>query len=178
MEKIKSFLIDALIVVWFLVAIFVTICLLSYNDFGVTVFGKNTLLIIDSDELEPKYNEGDLVIVKRVSDNKINVGDEVFYYNSAMNSNVLVFLGDVEDKNEVSKTDTTYTIEGEKVSGEFVIGPTTSAKVYPKLGKILGIITSKWGFMFIILFPMLFAVIYEVMMIADAVKKNKKETEE
>ena len=175
MEFIKKILFDILIGVWFIIALFTTICLLSYNDFGVSTFGKNTLLIMDSDELEPDYIEGDLVVVKRSSDNKIAVGEKVFYYNSSMNSSVLVFLGEVEDKTEVSKTDTTYTIDGEHVSGEFVIGATKDAKVYNKAGMILGALTSRWGFMFFILFPMLFAIIYEVMMIVDAAKKNKND---
>ena len=174
MEFIKKFLFDIIVAVWFVIALFTTICLLSYNDFGVTSFGKQTLLIMDSDELEPDYLEGDLVVVKRSSDNKIDVGEKVFYYNSAMNSNTLVFLGDVENKEEVSKTDTTYTIEGEHISGEFVIGATKDAKVYHKAGMILSALTSRWGFMFFILFPMLFAIIYEVMMILDAAKKENK----
>ena len=175
MELIKKILFDIIVGIWFVIALFTTICLLSYNDFGVTTFGKQTLLIMDSDELEPAYPEGSLVVVKRSSDNKIDVGEKVFYYNSAMNSNILVFLGDVEKKEEVSKTDTTYTIDGEHVSGEFVIGSTKDAKTYNKLGTILSALTSRWGFMFFILFPMLFAIIYEVMMIVDAAKKDKNE---
>lgn len=172
MEKIKSFLIDALIVVWFLVAIFVTICLLSYNDFGVTVFGKNTLLIIDSDELEPDFMEGDLVVIKRNSDNKIDIGDDVFYYNSAMDSQVLVYHGKVQDKEDVTKSETTFVIDGSKVSGTYVIGKMDNSKVYHNFGKILGVFTSKWGFMFLIIFPTLFAIVYEIMMIVDLSKED------
>ena len=58
-------------------AIFVTVCLLSYNEFKVTTFGKTSLLIVDSDEMEPEFLEGDLLVLKRNSDNKINVGDRV-----------------------------------------------------------------------------------------------------
>ena len=63
--------------IWLLVAIFVTVCLLLYNEFKVTTFGKTSLLIVDSDEMEPEFLEGDLLVVKRNSDNKINVGDRV-----------------------------------------------------------------------------------------------------
>ena len=107
MELIKKILFDFIVGIWFVIALFTTICLLSYNDFGVTTFGKQSLLIMDSDELEPDYPEGSLVVVK--------------------------------------------------------------------LGRILSALTSRWGFMFFILFPMLFAIIYEVMMIVDAAKKDKNE---
>ena len=97
-KKIGNFLLDIVIGVWLILAIFVTICLLSYNQFQVTTFGKTTLLIVDSDAMEPDYNEGDLLLIKRGSDNKIEVGDKVFYYNSAMNSNVWIYYDTVQAK--------------------------------------------------------------------------------
>ena len=174
MKKLKKIVINTVIGIWFVLAFFCTICLLSYNEFGTSVLGKYTLLIIDNDELEPEYKEGDLLVVKRNSDSKINAGQRVFYYNSAMNTKTLVFLGKVDDKSEQAKSDVTYTIEGEKVSSEYVIGNTESVKQYHKIGTFLSVITSKWGFLFFILLPMLFAIIYEVMMIIES-SKNKTE---
>lgn len=173
MKQIKKIIVSTIAIIWFVVAFFCTVCLLSYNDFGTSVLGKNTLLIMDNDELEPKYNEGDLLVVKRSSDSKINIGQEVFYYNSAMNTSTLVFLGKVEDKEEIGKSDVTYTIDGAKVSSEYVIGNTDNVKVYHKIGTLLSVVTSKWGFLFFILFPMLFAIIYEVMMIVESSKEEK-----
>ena len=69
MKKIGEFILDIVIGIWLIAAIFVTICLLSYNEFKVSTFGKTSLLIIDSDEMEPDYLEGDLLLVKRNSDN-------------------------------------------------------------------------------------------------------------
>lgn len=175
MKKIGSVLLDIIIGIWLLVAIFVTVCLLSYNEFKVTTFGKTSLLIVDSDEMEPEFLEGDLLVVKRNSDNKINVGDRVFYYNSAMNSKVLIYQNKVESKIEDSKTEVTYVLDGEKVSSEYVIGKVDTVKVHHKLGSILKIFTSKWGFMFLIIFPTLFAIIYEVIMIVDAARTLKKQ---
>lgn len=175
LKKIGSVLLDIVIVVWLLVAIFVTICLLSYNEFKVTTFGKTSLLIVDSDEMEPEFLEGDLLVVKRNSDNKINVGDRVFYYNSAMTSKVLIYQDKVESKIEDSKTEVTYVLDGEKVSSEYVIGKVDTVKAHHKLGGILKVFTSKWGFMFLVIFPTLFAIIYEVIMIVDAAKTLKKQ---
>ncbi len=174
MKLLKKILIEIVIGVWFVVALFSTICLLSYNKFATTVIGKNTLIIVDSDELEPNYKEGDLLVIRRNSDTKIDVGEKVFYYNSAMNSTVLVYLGDVEKKEEVTKSEYTFTIEGERVSSEFIIGTVDNTKAYHNVGKILKVITSQWGFLLFIIFPMLFAIIYEIMMIIDT-SKNKSE---
>lgn len=173
MKKIGKFLFNIVIFVWLITAIFVTVCLLSYNQYHVTAFGKTALIIVDSDELEPEYLEGDLLIVKRNSDNKIDVGSEVFYYNSAMNNEILLYHGKVQDKEVIDKNETTYVIEGEKVSGEYIAGKLETSKVIHKAGTILGIFTSKWGFMFLVIFPTLFAIIYEIIMIIESAKKLK-----
>ena len=173
-KKIGNFLLDIVVTIWFLVAILVTVCLLSYNEFKVSTFGKYSFLIIDSEEMEPKFMEGDLLIVKRNADNVINVGDKVFYYNSLMNSSVLIYSDTVQAKEQITKKETTYTLDGEKVSGEYIIGKLDTAKSYHKLGAILGIFTSKWGFMFLIIFPTLFAIMYEVAMIIE-LSKDKTE---
>lgn len=167
MKEIGNYLLDLLIGAWLVVAIFVTVCLLSYNEFKVTSFGKNSLLIIDDDSMEPEFTEGDLLIVKRNSDNNINVGDRIFYYNSTMTSNVFVYLDAVMEKIPVTRDETTFVLNDQKVSGEYIIGKANDAKIIHKLGTFLGILTSRWGFMFLVIFPTLFAIIYEIVIIFE-----------
>ena len=178
MKKVGRFLFSIIIFAWLITAIFVTVCLLSYNQFRVTTFGKYSLIIVDSDELEPDYMEGDLLVVKRNSDNKIEVGDEVFFYNSAMNSEILLYHGKVQEKEVIDKNETTFIIDNEKVSGEYIAGKLDSSKVYHKVGSLLGVFTSKWGFMFLVIFPTLFAIIYEIIMIIESAKNMKSEEQE
>ena len=77
MKKVIS---NILFAVYMVIAIFVTICLLSYNDFKVTEFGDYSLVIIDDKELEPEFKKGDLVIVNK--DEAIKLGDKAFFYNT------------------------------------------------------------------------------------------------
>lgn len=175
MKKVINILKTAGIIIWLVIAIFVTVCLLSYNDFKVSTFGKHSLIIMDSDEYEPEYLEGDLLIVKRNSDAKLAIGDAVFYYNTSKNSDTTVYTGLIQDKKMVNQREATYTINDKKVSGEFVIGAKKSTKVMHKVGTFLGILTSKWGYMFLVIFPTLFATIYEAILIVEAVKASKKE---
>lgn len=173
MKAIGNFLLDIVIGTWLIVAIFVTVCLLSYNQYKVSTFGTTSFLIIDSDAMEPTFKEGDLVIVKRNSDSKINIGDKVFYYNSAMNSNVWIYLDTVQEKKPITRDETTFVIDGEKVSSEDIIGKADGSKVMHHAGTFLGIFTSRWGFMFLVIFPTLFAIIYEIMMIIDTRRDMK-----
>lgn len=174
MNKIITILKTTLILVWLVIAIFVTVCLLSYNDFKVSTFGKYSLIIMDSDEYEPEYMEGDLLVVKRNSDAKINVGDTVFYYNTSKDSDVTVYTDQVQAKNEITRSETTYTLNDTKVSGDYVIGTKQSTKKYHKLGAILNVLKSKWGYMFFVIFPTLFATIYELILIIEMSRSNKK----
>ncbi len=173
MKKIGNFLLDIVIGAWLIAAIFVTVCLLSYNEFRVSKFGNTSLLVIDSDAMEPDFREGDLVIVKRNSDNKINIGDKIFYYNSAKDSNVWIYYDTVQEKTPITRDETTFVLGGAKVSGEYVIGKADGARVMHHMGTFLGIFTSRWGFMFLVIFPTLFAIIYEIMMIIDARREVK-----
>ncbi len=175
MKKIGSFIWNIIVIAWLIVAIFVTVCLLSYNDYRVIKFGNSSLLIMDSDELEPDFHEGDLLIVKRNSNKMINVNDKVFYYNTAKDSNTLIYTGTVNGKREITKSETTFDVDGQKVSSEHVIGKFDTAKVFHNFGTILGVFTSKWGFMFLVIFPTLFAIIYEIIAIFDAIKESKRE---
>ena len=81
MKQLSIILKDLLLGVWVIIAITVTVCLLSYNEFNVPTFGKTTILAVDNDEMEPKFYAGDLLLIKRESDKKIANQDEVFFYN-------------------------------------------------------------------------------------------------
>ena len=175
MKKVAKGIGYVLLSLWFVIALFTTACLLSYNDFKVTTFGKTSLLIINDDAMEPDFNDGDLLVVKRSSDNKINVGDKVFYYNTSKDSDTVIFTGVVQSKEEVNKSETTFVVNDTKVSGDYVIGTYSNAKTYHKFGTILGVITSKWGFMFLVIFPTLFGTIYEVIRIIDYAKSSKED---
>ena len=60
----------------------------------------------------------------------------------------------------------------------YVIGNTEGVTVIPKLGTVLGILESKWGFLILIVFPSLLAFIYEITVVFAEIKEgrnNKKE---
>lgn len=173
MKKILS---NILFIIYAVVAIFVTVCLLSYNDFKVTEFGDNSLVIVQDDELAPEYNKGDLLIVKRAR--KIKTGEKVFFYNT-YNSRIEISLGAIVGTEEVTTTETTYALEGErKISSEYILGPESTVTKIEGAGTILGILESKWGFLFIIVLPALLTFIYQISVVASEIKEAKEENKE
>lgn len=163
---------NAFVIIYAAIAIFTTMCLLSYNEHKVTELGDYSLVIVDTRDLEPDYNKGDLIITDKSY--KIEVGDEVFFYNT-YNPNVEINIAKITDKQGTSEADATYTVEGNKtIKAENVLGPVNKAKTISKLGAILGILESKWGFLVLIVFPSLIAFLYEVTELFSELKGKKR----
>ena len=68
MKYILNFIKGTLFTLWLIIAIFTTICLLSYNDYQVSEFGKYSLLIINNKELRSVYEQDSLVIIKKANE--------------------------------------------------------------------------------------------------------------
>ena len=169
MKKLKHILFS----IYLIIAILLTITLLAYNDYKITQFGDYSLLIIKDDELEPDFKEGDLVILNKSA--SILTGRKAFFYDT-LNQKIEVKLGVIEAAERVNEDEITYTLEGErKISSDYVLGPANSAEVIPTLGKVLGILQSKWGFLFIIVYPALILVVNQIGVVFSGIKQAKKE---
>lgn len=167
---------NIIFVIYAIIAVFVTVCLLSYNDYKVSEFGNNSLIIIDNNSLEPDFSAGDLVIANK--EDKIEVGDKVFFYNT-YGRDMEITLGEVTEMEEVSAKETTYTMNDQlTLSSEYVIGSAKTATKIGVVGGILSVLESKWGFLFLIVFPSLIAFMYEIYIIVAEIRDSKKEKEE
>lgn len=169
----KKVLGNILLVIYAIIAVFTTICLLSYNDFKVTEFGDNSFVLITNDEYTPDFNSGDLVIVNGSKKDKLNVGDKVFYYREE-NRKVEICLEPILEKEEITSRENNFTFEDDyQISDEYIIGSANKVTVIPVAGTILSILESKWGFLFLIILPVLIAFIYEITVLITEVKENK-----
>lgn len=149
---------NLVVIVYVIVAITVTLCLLNYNEYNVTVFGNNSLILITDDSLSPDYVEGDLVIAKKEKLDEIAEGDKIFFYNEND-----IKLGEVKQINKYEGMSSTFILDGNhQIVEDEVIGSEESVKVYHNLGKILSILESKWGFLFLIIFPSVLAFLHEI----------------
>lgn len=173
----KNKIISVLIAIWIVVAIFTTVCLLSFNKYRVAEFGKYSIFTVDTDILEPNFSEGSLLITKKTNHKHINPGDNIFYYDSD-SSAAVVNIGTVTQKEEVTATEATLTMQNEnKISMSYVLGKEDSATSIPVLGTILSIIESKWGYMFLVIFPTILIFVYEVYAVIVEIKKTKNNPE-
>ena len=149
---------NLVVIIYVIVAITVTLCLLNYNEYNVTVFGNNSLILITDDSLSPDYVEGDLIIDKKEKLDEIKEGDKIFFYNEND-----IKLGEVKQINKYEGISSTFILDGNhQIVEDEVIGSEESVKVYHNLGKILSILESKWGFLFLIIFPSVLAFLHEI----------------
>lgn len=170
----KKLILNILVIIYIVIAIFLTILLLSYNEFKVTEIGGKSLIIIKDNDLSPEYNKGDLVIVN--SEDSVKVGQKVFYYDSN-DSKIKIKEGVIEDIEQLTSKETAYTLEGEKkIAGKYLIGTTDTAKVMKNVGTVLGVIESKWGFLFVIVLPALLLVINQMGVVLAEIKEAKQES--
>lgn len=173
----KKTIYNILFVIYGIVAVFTTICLLSFNQYKITEFGNYSWVLLTDANLEQDFNKGDLVILNKKSD--VEVGDKIFFYNT-YEKNVNVDYATVVSKEEVTKTESTYTIDGDyKVSSQYVLGNAKDSTSVKYMGTVLSFLESKWGFLFIIILPAVVMFLYEVIKVITEIRKTpKKGTDE
>ena len=180
MSKIGKFFVNILIVAYAVVAVSVTVLLLSYNEYHCSVVGDYTFILVTDDELEPNFEEGSLVIVKETKAKKIEPGDEIFLYRRISTSQFEIKYAEVLLKDSSKgEYDVSYVLEGGiAVDHEDVIGSTEDMVVVPHLGTILSILESRYGYLFLIVVVSFIAFLYEIYELIMEIKYGEKEKEE
>ena len=180
MKKLLNFLKNFIIIMYILLIIFVTICLISYNDYHVTELGDSTFLPVIDEDLEPDYKVGDLLIINKEDPSKVQKDEKIFFYRKRFGETTVNFAT-VTDAELVTPTEVTFTVEGDyKFSSSNYIGKISDVIIIPKVGSVLSVLESRWGFLFLGVFPSLIAFLYTLHSVVmefigeDEPKKKKK----
>lgn len=167
----KKTILSIIAIIYAIIAIFVTVCLLSFNDYRVSEFGNTSFIIMSNNELEPEYNKGDLIIASK--DSKIEVGDYVFFYDRSGNG-VRISYAEVKNIDVSTTGEKAYNIEGDyTLSSDYIIGSSTDLTVMHNVGTVLSILESRWGFLFLIVLPTLIAFLYEIVEVITEIRASK-----
>lgn len=138
------------IVIYSIIAITITILLLSYNEYMCSEINGYTLYIVKDDTLEPDFVKGDLIAIKKTDPEKIEVGDKLFIYQNITNSEYRVRYGTLTYQSGYGSR-TIYGIDNEyQFDSTYLIGSDEGMLVYHNLGTVLNILTSRWGYLFCI----------------------------
>lgn len=146
---------------YFCMIIFVTYLLLSYNKYNVASIGNYYIVSLNSD-IEG-YDTDDLLLIKK-SDFKTN---DVILYSDSTNLPLVV----KRDKIKSIDTDIILLDTDVTITNENVIGSVDNVYSYNFIGNIYSFLVSKWGYLIVIIFPMLVAFVYEIFAIVKEVRK-------
>ena len=168
-------LVELLIIVY---AVFVIVIMLSFNDKGYTeINGKTYVAVDDTNIAELKnYQVDDLVAVNNLNYNDINVGDSIFYY--ATYDKHYIVIEDTVTNKDGSNREAVYNFENNKslVTSEQIIGKLD--KVYTGKAKIYNLLTTRYGFLLLVILPVLLIFIYQIYKFVLLLKEDKEMTKQ
>ena len=157
-KMIKTTIMTIVGIMYFAFALFMTVLLLNFNEYGVTQFGKKQLVLIREELAIKDFNKGDLVIVEQLDLDEIKVGDKIFTYKINKQKKAEMQYGIIG--NVYLEDDAIAYENGDTYSDEYVAGKAIES--HAKIGTFLSIIESQWGFLFLVLVPIFLIFIYEV----------------
>lgn len=151
--------VEILIIIY---VIFITSCILCRNKFGYTQFGDMTFITVNDNNAKFIQNSesGDLLIVKS-QQTGLDKGDLIYYY-VTVDEKYVVRTGVVESKTEddyaalyVLNDDDKTSVASNRVIGKYV-------SFHKDKGKVLDVLESRIGFLFLVLLPILVVFIYQI----------------
>lgn len=123
-------------------------------------------MTVQSDSMSPTFDQGDLIVIKTCDTSKLQVGDIVTFHTIienqyALNTHRIESIDELngmrsfttkDDNNDVADT---HIISDGDIVGQYVF------KI-PGMGKVMDFLSSTWGFLIVIVLPMLLFFIYQV----------------
>jgi len=167
-KKVLSFI---FFVIYFVFALIMTILLLNFNDYGVTEFDGTSLIMVNDRISNKEFKKGNLVIVETKKLEEYEVGEYIFTYRIGNDRIPTLQVGKI---GTIYAEDKAVAFEnGETYGTDYIAG--VPVKQYEKLGGVLSIIESKWGFLFIVLIPVFLIFVYEVYALIIEIKYGNEE---
>ena len=166
-----------LFVVYSIIAIAVTVLLLSYNEYNISEIGGYTVYIANNDALEPEYEQGSILLIEDTSDRHVKVGDEIFIYKVINSQEYEVIIRTLASKTQQGSRIAYTTTTGEIYSNDYFIGKVDDVTVIQSpWGTILSILESKWGYLFCIVIVSLLLFLQEVFNLVIEIKYGSAKT--
>ena len=174
----KKVLGTILFVVYAIIAITVTVLLLSYNEYNNSQLGGYTVYIVKDDSLEPQYKQGSILLIKSTTDKNVQVGDDLFLYRVLNSQEYEVVYKTLTEKAQQGRHVVYKIGEDESYASDYFIGKGSDTIVINGWGYVLGLLESRWGYLFCVVIVSLLLFLQEVFELVMEIKygggKKKK----
>lgn len=174
MKKIVE---NVVVFIMMIIIIIMSILLLSFNKYKVSEIGNKTLLLMD--EKMNDYSKGSLLVVEKKKNASYKSGDYIFFYDLS-GKNAQTVLAPIIDLDRTVAGESSYIVGDKVVEEEYIIGKKDDTKEYKKVGKVLSVLESKWGNLFLVVVPSFLIFLYEAINLTIEIKtlKKKKQTKQ
>lgn len=173
----KKIIVRVLVVIFVLIAAFVTANLFAYNDYEVAEFGKTSFVLADEHLQDFGYKKGDLLVVSRTNIDSVKSTESIVYYDDKTPTTV-INVGTVSEISEDGSEFYVVNNDSEKnensVKKDRIIGTAESVKVYPTIGGVLQVLESRVGYLLIIILPTLVLFAYLIRKVVVELKEEEK----
>lgn len=160
-------IINVLLIIYVCITIPVTILLINYNDYNITEIGNKTFIVPDNDLLKD-FSKTKFLVLKNNTSN-LKVGDKVFYYDTYYSPVNVKYekISDIDNENGtyVVGSESKYILEKDIITNQ------ENTKIYPFIGIFVSTLTSKWGYLLLIILPILVLFGMEVYLLTKEIKK-------
>lgn len=139
--------------------------------------------VIVTESMVPTINVSDAIVVKRVDDSSLEIGDIITFSSSDVHYNGLTVTHRVVGKQVTSNGEYIYRTKGDNnyfedtalVNMDSIYGKVL-LKI-PKLGHLKDFVSSPGGFIVSVLSPVLLVIVYEVYRISNVIKSQNENIE-
>ena len=166
----KKIVLKVILVLYLIISITVTVFIFNFDDHMTTKLGETYLVNITKD-IEG-CNKNDLLITP--TNNNLNIGDKIYYFKTKKGVSH-VEVGSVKEVSSLVNNESEFYLNNnETVKSKNVLGKVEESKRVSCIGGLLEVLESKWGYLFLIVLPILLIFAYEVFTISKELKQRKK----
>ena len=166
----KKVLGSIVFVIYAIIAITVTLLLLTYNEYNCSEIGGYTVYIVNDDSLEPEYKQGSILLIKHTSDKNLKENDGMFLYKVLNSQEYEVVNKTLQSKTQQGRHITYVTTDDENYASDYLIGKESDTIVINGWGYALSLLESKWGYLFCIVIVSLLLFLQEAFELAMELK--------
>lgn len=166
-SKVRNIVVSVILwIIILLAALYAFVTLATKDEGSVANIAGISPLRVQSDSMKPTFEKGDLIFIKQVDTETLEVGDIITFHTIIENQYVLNThrIAEIKEingvRNYVTQGDNNKISDSHVIVGGDIVGKYIT-KV-PVLGSIMDAISSKVGFLLIIVLPMLLFFIYQL----------------
>ncbi len=179
---IKNVLVTLVVIIALVMVIFTTISITTFNREDRSIFGYKALVVLTDSMSATDFKSGDLIIIKEVEPETLEVGDVVSFKAATIDNYYEIVTHKIRKKIYINDGEpafitygtTTDVNDSEAVTYDNVVGK--YVKTFPDVGRFFQFLKTTKGYILCILIPFLVLILLQAVNCARLFLKYRKET--